>query len=47
MEMLRFGGFLTGSNILNYLSRNFDNIIIGRCWARRRWRSTSGPTKSC
>lgn len=27
--MLRFGGHLTGFNILNYFTRNFDNILIG------------------
>jgi O-antigen/teichoic acid export membrane protein len=28
--MLRFGGYLTGSNISNYLFRNADSILIGR-----------------
>ena len=31
-EMLRFGGHLTGFNIVNYFSRNLDNILIGRIW---------------
>ncbi len=29
-EMLRFGGGLTGFNIVNYLIRNADNVLIGR-----------------
>jgi PST family polysaccharide transporter len=28
--MLAFGGHLTGFNLLNYLTRNGDNILIGR-----------------
>ena len=28
-EMLRFGGGLTGFNVLNYFTRNADNVIIG------------------
>ena len=28
--LLRFGGHLTGFNIVNYFARNFDNILIGR-----------------
>lgn len=28
--MLAFGGHLTASNVLNYFSRNFDNVLIGR-----------------
>jgi PST family polysaccharide transporter len=28
--MLAFGGNLTAFNLLNYFSRNFDNILIGR-----------------
>ena len=35
-EMLAFGGNLTGFNIINYFSRNLDNILIG-------WRWGSGP----
>lgn len=31
-SMLAFGGNLTGFNILNYFSRNLDNILIGRVW---------------
>jgi O-antigen/teichoic acid export membrane protein len=30
--MLRFGGNLTGFNVVNYFSRNLDNILIGRVW---------------
>lgn len=29
-EMLRFGGSITGFNIVNYFSRNADNILIGK-----------------
>lgn len=29
-EMLRFGGGLTGFNIVNYLARNADDVLIGR-----------------
>lgn len=27
--MLAFGGYLTGFNLLNYFTRNFDNVLIG------------------
>mgnify|MGYP006289357683 CR=1 FL=1 len=30
-EMLAFGGYLTGFGVVNYFSRNFDNVLIGRC----------------
>ncbi|QQE66398.1 lipopolysaccharide biosynthesis protein [Leptolyngbya sp. BL0902] len=30
--MLSFGGNLTGFRGLNYFSRNFDNVLIGRVW---------------
>ncbi|TVP62559.1 MAG: lipopolysaccharide biosynthesis protein [Leptolyngbya sp. LCM1.Bin17] len=30
--MLSFGGNLTGFRCLNYFSRNFDNVMIGRVW---------------
>lgn len=30
--MLRFGGFLAGNNLINYASRNVDNIAIGYTW---------------
>lgn len=29
-EMLRFGGTLTAANMVNFVSRNFDNLVIGR-----------------
>lgn len=29
-NMLRFGGNITGFNVVNYFSRNLDNILIGR-----------------
>jgi O-antigen/teichoic acid export membrane protein len=29
-EMLRFGGYLTGFNFMNYFNRNLDNVLIGR-----------------
>jgi len=28
--MLAFGGHLTGFTLLNYFTRNFDNVLIGR-----------------
>lgn len=31
-EMLAFGGNLTGYSIINYFSRNLDNVLIGRYW---------------
>ncbi len=31
-SMVKFGGNLTGFNILNYFSRNADNVLIGRVW---------------
>ena len=31
-SMLRFGTNLTGNNIVNYLARNIDNLLIGRFW---------------
>ena len=30
--MLRFGGDLTGFNVINYFTRNADNILIGAAW---------------
>jgi O-antigen/teichoic acid export membrane protein len=29
-DMLKFGGNLTGFNVINYFSRNLDNLLIGR-----------------
>ena len=31
-SMLKFGGHLTGFNIINYFTRNLDNILLGRFW---------------
>lgn len=31
-SMLAFGANLTGFNIVNYFSRNLDNVLIGRYW---------------
>ncbi|MHC4249429.1 MAG: lipopolysaccharide biosynthesis protein [Planctomycetota bacterium] len=31
-EALRFGGYLTGFNLLNYFSRNTDRLLLGRFW---------------
>ncbi len=31
-SMLAFGGNMTGFNIVNYFSRNLDNILIGQYW---------------
>lgn len=30
--LLRFGGSLTGFSVVNFVSRNADNILIGRVW---------------
>lgn len=35
-SMLAFGGNLTGFNIVNYFSRNLDNILIGRYWGSQQ-----------
>ena len=35
-EMIRFGGYLTGSNIINYFSRNADNMLIGWYWGAQQ-----------
>ncbi|WP_019505059.1 lipopolysaccharide biosynthesis protein [Pleurocapsa sp. PCC 7319] len=32
LKMLAFGGNLTGFNLVNYFSRNLDNVLIGRRW---------------
>lgn len=32
MPMLKFGGNVTGFNLLNYFARNSDNILIGWWW---------------
>jgi len=31
-EMLAFGGYLTGFNLMNYFARNGDNLLIGKFW---------------
>lgn len=31
-SMLGFGGHLTGFQIINYIARNIDNVLIGRVW---------------
>lgn len=31
-QMLSFGSNLTGVSIMNYFSRNLDNVLIGRVW---------------
>jgi PST family polysaccharide transporter len=31
-DMLRFGTNFTGFSMLNYVARNFDNVLIGRTW---------------
>lgn len=35
-SMLAFGRNLTGFNILNYLGRNLDNLLIGRYWGAQQ-----------
>lgn len=32
IDLLRFGGDITLSNVASYFGRNFDNILIGRVW---------------
>src|SRR6266542_1676533 len=34
--MLAFGRNLTAYNILNYLARNIDNLLIGRYWGAQQ-----------
>lgn len=34
-EMLAFGGNITGYTVLNYFSRNTDDLLIGRFWGSR------------
>jgi O-antigen/teichoic acid export membrane protein len=31
-SMLAFGGNMTGFNVVNYFSRNLDNVLIGQYW---------------
>jgi PST family polysaccharide transporter len=31
-RMIRFGGALTGFNLINFLHRNLDNVLIGKVW---------------
>jgi len=31
-SMMSFGGYLSGFNVLNYFTRNFDKILLGRFW---------------
>jgi len=31
-SMLKFGGHVTGYSIVNYLSKNLDNLLIGKFW---------------
>ena len=31
-SMIKFGGYFTGFSTINYFSRNFDNLLIGRVW---------------
>lgn len=31
-SMVQFGGSLTGSNIMTFLMRNLDNVLIGKVW---------------
>lgn len=35
-SMLAFGGNLTGFNLINYLARNLDNVLIGRYWGAQQ-----------
>lgn len=31
-SLLRFGGHITGFNLINYFARNMDNVLLGRMW---------------
>ncbi len=31
-QMIRFGSWVAGFNLVNYFSRNLDNVLIGRVW---------------
>lgn len=35
-SMIAFGGSLTGYNVLNYFSRNSDNLLVGRVWGAQQ-----------
>jgi O-antigen/teichoic acid export membrane protein len=35
-SLLAFGGNITGFNVINYFSRNLDNILIGRYWGAQQ-----------
>lgn len=35
-SMIAFGRNLTGYNVLNYLARNIDNLLIGRYWGAQQ-----------
>ncbi|MGF1590398.1 MAG: lipopolysaccharide biosynthesis protein [Pleurocapsa sp.] len=35
-SMLAFGGNLTGFRLVNYFSRNLDNVLIGRYWGSQQ-----------
>ncbi len=35
-SMLAFGGNITGFNLVNYFSRNLDNVLIGRYWGSQQ-----------
>jgi PST family polysaccharide transporter len=35
-EMLAFGGNITGFTVLNYFSRNSDDLLIGRIWGSQQ-----------
>lgn len=35
-SLLVFGGNITGFNVINYFSRNLDNILIGRYWGAQQ-----------
>ncbi len=35
-SMLKFGSNLTGFNLINYLARNLDNVLIGKVWGAKQ-----------
>lgn len=35
-SMVAFGGNLTAFHVVNYLSRNVDSVLIGKCWGKEQ-----------
>jgi O-antigen/teichoic acid export membrane protein len=45
-DLLKFGGNLTGFNVINYFSRNLDNLLIGRFFRRAAARAVRQSLQS-